>query len=237
MDDLEFRRRALIEPHCQDEGFIQKKNESTDNQKWVEAQQTLEHQLQQAVLQVPIPERLSERIILQRTLKTDYHRQSQRRWYVRYALAASLLLTISVLFVSLQPIADDNLKQLALQHVYEELPHLHDQQHKTTAHLNMMLHEYGGKLTKNIGAVNYLGACEIGNKLGIHMVLPASKGVVTVMMLPQIEASKARSFTDQRFQGHIMPTDKGSIVIVGEHGENLQTFQHYFAQHLTWQRG
>ncbi|WP_353571235.1 DUF3379 family protein [Candidatus Albibeggiatoa sp. nov. BB20] len=236
MDDLEFRRHALIEPNCQDEGFIQKKNESTDNQKWVEAQQALEYQLNQAVLQVSIPERLSERIILQRTLKTDYQRQSQRRRYVWYALAASLFLTISVLLINLQPAEEVSLNQLALQHVYEELPHLHDQQHKTIDHLNMMLHQYGGTLTKNIGEVNYLGACKIANKSGIHMVLPASKGVVTVMMLPQIDTNQARSFSDPRFQGRIMPTDKGSIVIVGEHGENLQTFQQYFAQNLTWQR-
>ncbi len=234
MDDLEFRRRALIEPNCQDKGFIQKKNESTDNQKWVEAQQALEHQLTQAVLHVPIPERLSERIILQRTLTTDYRKQRQRPLW--YALAASILLAMSVLFMALQPKSDVALNQLALAHVYEELIHLHEQQHKTTEHLNAMLKNYGGKVTDNIGVVNYLGACKIGNKLGIHMVLPATKSVVTVMMLPQIDTTEAHSFSDQRFQGRIMPTDKGSIVIVGEHGENLQTFQHYFAQHLTWQR-
>ena len=67
MDDLEFRRRAYAEPNSEDEDFLQKKNESADNARFVDELKLFDEKINDA-LHVDPPEGLAERIKLNQTL-------------------------------------------------------------------------------------------------------------------------------------------------------------------------
>lgn len=230
MDDLEFRRRAYAEPGCQDEEFLGKKNASEESEKFVNDLLAFDYQIKDA-LNIPVPEGLAERIILNQTL--GQHAQKKQGVKVIFSLVASVLIVFALMFAFLFT-PNINLEQELFAHIYEELNHLDEQQYNDIHHVNNLLKSFGGTVNKEIGKVNYLGSCNIANKKGVHMVLAGKKGPVTVMMLPNINIENIQSISDDRFNGSIIPVTKGSMVIVGEKGESLEEIRHKLVNNISW---
>ncbi len=67
MDDLEFRKRAIIDPHDQSAEFLEKTRQSNNNQKFVEQQRHFDQQLSET-LSINTPDNLAKRIILNQQL-------------------------------------------------------------------------------------------------------------------------------------------------------------------------
>lgn len=231
MDDLEFRRRAYAEPNCQDKDFLIKKNQSSENTQLVDHIQSLDQQIEQAI-NIDPPQGLAERILLNQAL--DSHSQKKHHLRVALSMAASVLLVFGLVFSFLQPGPGIKLEQQVLSHVYDELDHLIEKQNKDIHHINQMLSSHGAELKQDIGQVNYLGTCNIANQEGVHIVLSGVKGSVTVMMLPHITIDTEHSISDDRFQGTILPTARGSMAILGEKGEPLDQVEKKIINNLSW---
>lgn len=229
MDDLEFRRRAYADPNCQDKDFLVKKKESKENTELVNHLHELDQQIKQAV-NIDPPQGLAERLILNQTL--DQHSQNKHRTRAALSIAASMLLVFGLVLTMLQPWSSNDLEQQVLTHVYDELDHLIEKQHKDISHVNYILSSYGVELKQDIGQINYLGSCNIANKEGVHIVLSGQMGAVTVMMLPHINIDMQQTISDGRFQGTIVPTAKGSMAILGEKGESLDQVEKKFINNL-----
>ena len=233
MDDLEFRRRAYAEPDCQDKEFIEYKNKSIENTQFIDELIQLDESLKTA-LQINPSEDLLQRIKLKQTL--DFHSSSRKRY--RYmSMVASVFMVFTLLFVY-QPDTHDrselNLTESVLQHIYDELDHLHEKQNKSLSQVNTLLSRFGGNISELVGNVNYLGSCDIANKSGVHMVVQGEVGPITVMILPNISVSGKQEIFDKRFKGLIMPKGKGSIAIVGEKTESLILMKEKLVNHMRW---
>ncbi|MCW9014830.1 MAG: DUF3379 domain-containing protein [Gammaproteobacteria bacterium] len=230
MDDLEFRRRAYAEPDCRDDEFLEKMKSSQDNQKFVTELQKFDQRIKEA-MSIDVPEGLAERILLNQTLSQDD--QKKQRIKLVFSIAASVLVMVSLFFV-FSPSSNSNIDQQVLTHIYQELDHLNEHQNNDMQRINIMLRSFGGSLKHEIGQVNYLGSCNIANKEGIHMVLAGSKGPVTVMLLPQLDIDNTRFISDQRFSGSVFPVAKGSMVIIGGHGERLEEIKQKLESGISW---
>ena len=232
MDDLEFRRRAYAEPNNEDKDFLDKKNESADNARFVDELKILDKKIADA-MQVEPPEGLAERIKLNQQLGAHTHKTKQYR--LMLSIAASILIVFSVVFAFLSPTGGKDLTKEVLVHVYDELDHLEENHHYSIDRANLMFASHGGKFNHSIGELRYVGSCDIAKKPGLHMVLEGEKGPVTVMMMPQSKIEKAIQIADSRFQGSIEPTMKGSYAIVAERGEKIEQVKQAVNSSLSWQ--
>lgn len=248
MDDLEFRRRAYAEPDCQSESFLQFKNKSPENTRFVDELLQMDGKLKQALCVQP-PDNLVEKIKLKQTF-SDHH-SSRERWHF-LSFAASILLALvltfyylpidylSVNYLSMNYLSMGNsdserqLKEGLLQHVYSELDHLDEQQNPSLSQVNTLLAEFGGSMDRLVAEVSYLGSCEIHNTTGVHMVVKGDRGPVTIMLLRGVTVNSQKLISDQRFRGLIVPADKGSIAIIGEKGESLQSIKNKLLQQVHW---
>ncbi len=238
MDDLEFRKSAIIDPDNQVPEFLQKKQQSQSNQRLVNAQQLFNQQLTDT-LNIATPDNLAERIILSQQLgQHKQHSQQQykqrRNWLIA-GIAAVFILTLTGRLLLTAPIIESS--QLAQQ----VITHIHDDTHALNVYMDVpknsidtMLASYGGKLSGPIGNVSFLGHCIVGGHTGIHIVLSTPKGLVTVMILPMQAINKPVALVDNDLKGIVYPSQKGSIAIVAKDKLSIKSTRNKINQNLNW---
>ncbi|MCP4406599.1 MAG: DUF3379 domain-containing protein [Gammaproteobacteria bacterium] len=230
MDDLEFRRRCIADPFERDEAFLLKAQETPDYARMVERQGRLDRKISEIMHDVEIPEGLQARIQLRHSLQQN---QFNWLWWRRsFALAASVILTVSIVFLMLQP--RPTLQEVVLSHVYDELHHLNEQNQVSDAQLGNLLNAAGGFLKGELGRVNYAGSCKIRNRKGVHLVLQSNAGPVTLLLMPGVHAAQRAVIEDTRFKGYVLPIPDGSMAILGDTKESLQGIERKVLGSVGW---
>ncbi|MEN8133572.1 MAG: DUF3379 family protein [Pseudomonadota bacterium] len=230
MDDLEFRRRCIADPFEQDEAFLLKAQETPDHVRMVERQGCLDRQIREVMQNVEIPEGLRARIELRHSLQQN--RFGWRLWRHSFALAASVVLMVSVLFLVLTP--RTTLQEVVLTHVYDELHHLNERNQVSETQLGNLLNTVGGFLKGDLGRVNYAGTCQIRNRKGVHLVLQSNAGPVTLLLMPGEHVAQRAVIEDTRFKGHILPIPHGSMAILGDTKESLPGIERKVLGSVAW---
>ncbi|UCE88228.1 MAG: DUF3379 family protein [Pseudomonadota bacterium] len=235
MNCLEFRRRITAEPVCSDAEVELHRRMCRSCAAFARRQQGFERQLRSVIKRINTPDTLGARILLrQGTAATHLHRARRTRLF---AAAATVLLSVGLVFgVAMAP-ATPSLAQTVVAHVNGELHHLTDRNAVKLAQLNDVFARYGTALTQGIGTVHYAGACTIRKYSGVHMVLQGEKGVVTVLFMPREHRLMRTPIMDRRFDGVIVPTPVGSMAIVGERGEPLGEIEQRIGQALNYSAG
>ena len=245
MDDLEFRKKAIIEPDNQDPNFLNKTSQNDNNSRFVENQQSFNKSLKDT-LEIPTPENLNERIILAQQLsqrsqkneqaqhqgKTTRHKQ-WRNW-LGGSIAASIAVFMSLILILPKTMDSSVLAKEVISHIYEDTHALDVQMNVPKNNIDTMLTSYGGKLKGPIGQVTYLGHCIVGGQTGIHMVLNTSQGIVTVLLLPKQSINDSILLSDNQLNGILYPSQKGSIAIVSEHAAAIEQTRQQINQNLNW---
>ncbi len=238
VDDLEFRKKAVIDPNSQDPKFLKKTRQSQNNRRFVEQQQSFNQQIQNT-LKLSTPENLSDRIILNQQLFQHKHHTTQKRhhqwrnWLVG-SVAASLILAFSLNLIFPGTQNSALLARQVVEHVKNDTHALNVQMSVPKSRIDTMLASYGGKLNGPIGQVSFLGHCIVGGHTGVHMVLQTSNGVVTVLLLPSQRISHEFMLNDKQLSGIIYPSKKGSIAVASEQIEAIEKTRQNIDQHLNW---
>lgn len=68
MDDLEFRRRTIAQPNDLEKELLEFAKESSQRQSFINDMKDFDKQIQDA-LDIPVPDNLAERILLNTSLK------------------------------------------------------------------------------------------------------------------------------------------------------------------------
>lgn len=235
MDCLSFRRKLLEAPLRNDAEVTEHEAACPTCAEFARRTRAQEARLR-ALLNVSPPPELPERIQLavsfaQRPLPAG----GQRRWA---SLAAGLLLVVSAISLSwyLSPLERRSLglAEAVLQHVHDELHHLREINDISTGQLTALFGRHGAQMHDHLGQVNFAAECLMRRKKGIHLVLPGRLGPVTVFFMPDEAVSQVARVEDQRFQGEVLPTDWGSLAIVGEHGEPLDAIARRLLDAVAW---
>lgn len=220
MNCLDYRRTILVDPNNSDTGLLAHMRDCTACASFQHDQLAFEGQLRDT-MNVEVPEGLAARILLRQSTGII---QEKRRQHRLYAVAASFVLAIGIVIgVQLNQFTQP-LDQLVLAHVNDEPQHLQDRLNigytKVQAAFNVLDMTVSGSL----GTVNFISNCNIRKEQGVHIVLQGKYGPVTVLVMPSENLATRRVISDQRFHGIIIPTERGSFAIVGEHKEVLEPY-------------
>ena len=242
MDDLEFRKSAVIEPGNQDPEFLEKTRQSRNNRRFIEKQLSFNQELLDT-LALSTPENLTDRIILAQQLsqhktrhKINQLKKRQKQWRNRLggSIAASIIMAFSINLMWPETLNSTLLAQKVINHFHEDTHALNVHMNVPKTSIDTMLASYGGKLNGPIGQVSYLGHCIIGEHTGIHMVLRTSRGIVTVLLLPAQPINGPSLLNDSQISGILYPSQKGSIAILSEQPEAVDQTRQQINRTLNW---
>ncbi|WP_078121709.1 DUF3379 family protein [Thiosocius teredinicola] len=234
MNCLDFRRRLLADPFCDDEELLAHEETCPDCAPFARETRAQEIALRNLLQEVTPPEGLAERIQL--AARYEHRVESKRRWW--YAAAASMLLTIGVSLFSVWHTIDErsdlSLAQSVLNHIDDESNHLREAQPVSNGRLKFVFDRFDAELAGDLGQVNFAAECPMRHRTGVHLVMPGKMGPITVFFMPGEDTDGVLPIVSDRFQGEITPTAWGSIAVVGESGERLDGMGEALADAVRW---
>ena len=235
MNCIEFRHQLLNDPMCKAAEFYQHRDSCSACAREATLALNFENKLHE-ILSVAPPDGLNARIILAQTLNNEKSRSGfQYQW-----LAAAMIVVVIGLAGWLgfqwsdQKSGLSNLQTAVLNHITDELDHLHEDRDIQTADITSLLTPFGARVDGSLGRVNYLGRCNIRKQAGIHIVVPGKEGSVTILLMPGEYVDAEMVVSSSRFSGRIIPTNFGSIAVVGEHGEVLDNISDSIVRNIYW---
>lgn len=252
MDDLEFRKRALANPHDLDADFVAAVAANPERNQFVDELKSLDGKISAIVQSVAVPAGLAERLKSRRRVEATPaeakvtpmtpQKSTFRRYY---ALAASFVIAIGVtLSVGMQSAklsaADLEFHDSVVQHVYREVSRYENGlADMDWQQINSVIAEAGGHLREdeNIKSmhIKFANGCRIipgGN--GAHIVLEGSKGSISVIIVHSSPVTKKFDVNDSRFVGKIIPLQGGNLIIIGEKDEPLETYESVITDAFEW---
>ena len=259
MDDLEFRERALANPHDQDPDFLAACAASAERTQWLQALAARDGEVAAALRSVPVPAGLAARLLAQSSAPAaevamlHHHKPtpaapasrqgtSLRRYF---ALAASLVLAVAVtLTVALRSdelsAADLQFHDSVLQHVVrEESRYNMDVEDIDLEQIRNVIADAGGALRDGEAIksmhIKFANDCNIPpSGRGAHIVLKGTQGSVSVIIVKSSPVSKKFNVNDPRYKGKIIPFGDGNLIIVGEKQEPLEEYESVITDAIEW---
>lgn len=182
---LDFRREKLADPRHLSAAATQHLHECEACQRFAARADQLESQIAET-LAVPVPEGLSDRIILRA------RREQQKPWRM-LALAASVVLTVALGVSQLRFEANSghasHLALSAAAHAGDEAAEMRQHPSLAASQFGLILSNFGGDLQAPIGRVDYIHFCPIeGFGMGWHIRMQTASGGVTLLLVPGAKA-------------------------------------------------
>jgi hypothetical protein len=241
MDDLEFRKRALANPHDSDEDFVAATGSTPERMRLVQDIQALDKRIVEMVSAVTVPADLATRL---KSRQPRVSRPVKSVWSSYYAMAASLVIAVGVILsIGLQSAnpsaADLQLHDDALRHVYREEPRYERAVNDLSwQQINAVIAEAGVHLRDNERIktmhIKFANGCRLASGTGAHIVLEGTKGSVSVLIVHSSPVKTRFDVNDPRFAGKIIPFGEGNLIIVGEKEEPLETYEALLTDAFEW---
>lgn len=234
MNCLEFRRRLLEDPFDNPPDLEQHAEQCEGCARYAREERAREAQLRAIVGQITPPPELADNIQL--AVRLEQRGKTRRQAW--YAVAASVLLVVGATLASLVSESWERgnmaLAQSVLHHIDDEAHHLRAAGPVSHARVKYVFARFGARLTSDIGQVNFAAECLMRHRNGVHLILVGRKGPITAFFMPGERPEQAITIDSERFQGQIVPTQWGSIAVVGELGESLTGLAQHLAQTVQW---
>ncbi|WOE68403.1 DUF3379 domain-containing protein [Aeromonas allosaccharophila] len=257
MDELEFRRNAMIQPNDQQPDFLKAAEASQANRNYLDEMKQFDRSLKRA-MQVEVPAGLAERILLRQAMLQDSDTPDDRQQFRplgtapvkirastswrQIALVASVafLLGMSTRRISLPETTPTalSLAQVAMAHVYGEAPFIQGIDERVNLQsINAKLEMYGATLKEMDGLkVTYVNHCSFYQGPALHMVIRGEMGPVTLFIVPKhvpLTLQQA-SFEDGTLKGEIVRLKGANMVLIGEMKEPLAPVASALQSQLQW---
>ena len=224
MDCKEFQTRLLQDPSCEQEDFTQH-GESCPAcaEKWQQAQAF------EAVLRVAVqvqPEKVLDMV--------EPGSTRTRGWKKTVALGFSILMLFVVAVLGFnftqQKLVVDDLPQLVTHHIQKEPELLETRVVLDQMTLMNVLSPMKFELLQTLDGVTAIAPCWIRQGRGIHLVVQAERGPVSVLLMPGEYLQQDQNLRLATLSGVIVPTSWGSMAVVSHAGDDVtgitDTLQH-----------
>jgi len=90
-------------------------------------------------------------------------------------------------------------------------------------------------LDEDFGLITYASSCKIHGKEIPHLVIQGERGPVTILLLPDEMVESAIALDGEGVDGVILPVGKGSIAIIGERDEQLDSIERRIVDSVEWE--
>ncbi|HEH9399829.1 TPA: DUF3379 domain-containing protein [Aeromonas sobria] len=255
MDELEFRRNAMIQPNDQQPDFLETADASQANRHYLDEMKQFDRTLKGA-MQVDVPAGLAERILLKQAMLQDMpddnihplnsattlaSDRTPSPWrQIAMAASVAFLLGMSTRWISLPEATPTarSLAQVAMAHVYDEAPFIQGTDERVNLHsINSKMEKYGATLSEMNGLnVTYANHCSFYQGPALHMVIQGKMGPITLFLVPKhvpLTLQQA-SFEDGTLKGEIVQLKGANMVLIGEMKEPLAPVATALQSRLHW---
>jgi len=229
MNCIDIRRILAATPASREPDVLRHLQQCQSCARYAESEKALSTHIDK-LLNIAVPDRLTFRIMLQQRLAEE-KRFRHRRGYWQ-ALAASVVLTVGLVAGMLVVNHPYSLGEVALAHVRDEPMALQVEDNIQLSQLNNLLVPYNLKLQQAIGRVAFAMPCRIRQYTGAHLVMKGEYGKVTVLIMPGEYVMARKMLQERELQGLLIPTDGGSIAIIGQAHEPLTAIEARISQAL-----
>jgi hypothetical protein len=243
MTDQDFLERLFANPADSSAAFVAAWKGNPERQRQREEVLRMEQMIQLELDSVPFPEHLHQKLLdswAAAAPPAGTRSAANDGSFLRRGLlvAACLVVAVGIIW------SDQTSRRAALvdqvfEHVYRESAYLEQEDALPFADVNTIL-------TNIVGAeflptpemlaqkLTFADDCEIDKVRGFHMVMKGRYGAVTVFVIPNSPVRSGFNFNDERFQGMVLPTDTGNLVVVGEQQEPIQEYRSLITNNLRW---
>lgn len=226
MNLLEFKRRLMTDPR---DRSAQMREARARNEEFANAAaeaDAFESKLDTA-LDIPVPEKLAENIILEQSIKTP-NRWRSLPGYIAAAAAVVLTVTASVFYLARPGPGMDHaeLQQHLAWHWQMDGAALHTSLSDAAATnpVERVLGEFGVHVAESLlKDVRISKFCPTPDGAGAHIVLTTEEGPVTLFYMPRTRVSEAPGSIElpNGMQAQTFNLERGSMAVVAEAGRNL----------------
>ena len=158
---------------------------------------------------------------------------------IPYALLF-LPLLVAVFWLALRGVLgtdwDSDPVATVIGHIQAEEEHLQVAGTVPWASLRRLFGTLGADVDHGLGPVRFADRCVIGERYGIHLVLPGERGAVTALFMPGNDLSEKREVAGGGLEGTLFPVGSGSLAVVGEPGEPLEPIARRLLMAVRWNR-
>jgi len=245
MDDLQFRRAILADPKSAEPNNAEQKHQNADllaalqadpaKKQFAQELNQLDEKIKQA-LNIPVPEGLTEKLILRQTLAS--HQIQKRKTRVHLALAASVAILGGLLFNFMQfSSAYSNLGDYALAHVYHEQTSFanNSKNRVTLTSLNQKMAAFDGNFSDSLGELIFADYCRFDGMKSLHLVFQGKTSPVTVFVVPKNDQlSFSTEFNDKNLYGESLAFKHSNVIVVADENESLQQWQQNISNNIAW---
>lgn len=228
MNCLEFRRDKLADPRRLSPEAAAHLNDCATCRGFAAEVDENEMRLA-AVLDVPVPEGLAERIILRR--------KTQTRFSPRLGmLAASLVLTFAFGLHQWKDAGSQEYARLAIEHVMHEPESFTSTRLADPELLRRVMHTFGGEMQASLGRVRYMKLCPVPEGTGWHIVFETEQGQLATLIL--IPAKRMKTDSEQAQVGGwnavARPGGQGFYAVIADSPDNLAKADELVRQRVRW---
>lgn len=263
MDELEFRTRVYANPGDLEQEVLDAARANPAYQQILDESLAFEGSLAASIASTEISAGLKEKLLsipdessseedestnAANTTVTPIRARKQS-FYQYYAIAASLVLAVGVVF-SLNfnagpSSADIVFGEELLDHLHHDIAEIDDITGGETYaildmdEVNFAMANAGTKLVSQNASQNFevrsAKPCEIIPAFeSAHLVLQGAEGAISVIVINNSPVDVQFTIRDERFDGVILPMEEGNIVLVGEKNEDLSQYASLFSESVEW---
>jgi hypothetical protein len=231
---LDVRRQVGAEPRRLEPGVAEHIKGCAGCAAFMRDMQALERRIEHA-FQVPVPEGLEARIVLDASLK-----HAPRIWRPWLAAAASALLALGLATTAYlhQHPAGDDLAVAVVEHVRnpDEAAALEPDRAliHNASYVQDVFKGAGVRLMGGMDDLTYAHVCLFRGQRVVHLVAEGEHGPVTILLLPHIHVDKGMPVDEEGFHGVIVPAGKGSIAIVTNNNSPVEPMEQEVASKVQW---
>lgn len=235
MDDLQFRRSIYADPKSTDPDVVSAKINDPAKQKFAQELEDFDLEIAKA-MQVPVPEGLSQKLILRQSLAS--HQQQTRKSRIKLAIAASITLAVGLTVSQLQfSHAYNSVADYAIAHVNHEAKYFTNDGEANVSldSLNSKMTSFKGEFSDTLGDLMMADFCRFDGVKSLHLVYRGKTSPVNVFIVPDNDYMQfEKSFSDRAFNGIVSSYRNSRVIIVGDKQEPLNQWQERINQGIRW---
>lgn len=226
MNEMDARRQLLADPHHLDAQLEAQLRADANLAALRASLLACDNAIAEELVTVVPPKGLSDRIIL----RARYRKSA--RWGL--ALAASTLLAAAITF-GLMPGSPEAVSVAMIDHVIASPEELADDGVVSNERARASLQQIGVSLRGSGYLIRHIGECVVAGRVGRHIVVNTTAGLVTLLVLPTSsgELSRQRTLNKGNFVALILPQPKLAVAVVGSSGMAPSQLESLARQMLT----